>query len=249
MTQMAAIIQTRMGSTRLPGKAVRLLAGKPLVEHIIKRIQAVNEIDCIVLAIPSGPSEKPLAKIAERMAIKCVQGPEEDVLQRFILAGNDCGAQHVVRICGDNPLIDLNLMRSLTLQHLKESADYTFSPDAIPLGTGSEVAKLSALETIARKTSQPVYREHVTPYFHDYPDTFHLERVPAPTYLKDKSVRLTVDTEKDFQLIDQIYKKFYSPSQSLLDLEGIMQFLSTNPKLAAHNADIKQKDWRKERIR
>lgn len=246
MTHVAAIIQARTGSTRLPGKVLRPLAGKPLIEHIIKRIQAVGEIDRIVLAIPSASSEKPLERIAERMGIKCVQGPEEDVLQRFIQAGNHCQAKHIVRICGDNPLIDLTLMRSLVHQHLKENADYTFCSDPIPLGTGSEVVKLSTLEKIASKTSLPAYTEHVTTYFQDHPEAFHMERVAAPPYLKARNFRLTVDTEKDFDLIDQLYQKFCSPSSSPLNLEEIINFLSANPKLASLNADVMQKNWRKE---
>ncbi|VAX32353.1 hypothetical protein MNBD_NITROSPINAE05-71, partial [hydrothermal vent metagenome] len=134
MTHVAAVIQARTGSTRLPGKALRRLSGQTLTEHIIKRVQAVKEIDRIVLAIPLGAKEKPLQEIARQSGIDCVQGPEENVLKRFILAGEQVDAVHIVRICGDNPLIDLNLMRSLILQHSKVSADYTFCSDSIPLG-------------------------------------------------------------------------------------------------------------------
>jgi spore coat polysaccharide biosynthesis protein SpsF len=246
VTHMVAIVQARLGSTRLQGKVLRPLAGKPLIEHIINRIQTVKEIDRIVLAIPSTDSETPLQKIAERMKIECVSGPEEDVLKRFILAANHCQAEHIVRICGDNPLTDPNLMRSLILQHSNANADYTFCPDPIPLGTGSEVAKLSALNRIAATTSQSAYREHVTTYFHDHSDAFHIERVPAPAYLKAQNFRLTVDTEKDFHLLDRLYQKFYSPSHSPLNLEAILDHLTANPKLASHNADVLQKNWREE---
>lgn len=244
MTHIAAVIQARMGSTRLPGKALRPLAGPTLTEHIIKRCQAVKEIDGIILAIPLGSQEKPLAEIAGRLGIECVQGPEEDVLQRFILAGDQVEAEHIVRVCGDNPLVDLPLIRSLIQRHADKNADYTFCSDAIPLGSGSEVAKLSTLRQIARITTEPVYREHVTTYFHDHPNDFHLEKIPAPAYLKDSTVRLTVDTEKDFYLLDQIYQKFYFPSQSPLDLAEILPYLASHPHLSAHNSDVKQKNWR-----
>lgn len=244
MTHIAAIIQARMGSTRLPGKALRPLAGGTLTEHIIKRVQAVKEIDRIILAIPFGSSEKPLAEIAERLGIECVQGPEEDVLLRFILAGDRVGAEHIVRVCGDNPLVDLSLMRSLIHRHAAKNADYTCCSDPIPLGSGSEVVKLDTLKQIARITTEPVYRQHVTTYFHDHPDSFHLEKIPAPSYLKGKTARLTVDTEKDFYLLDQLYQKFYFPSESPLDLEEIIQFLANHPHLSTHNSDVQQKNWR-----
>lgn len=245
MPHIAAIIQARTGSTRLPEKVLLPLAGRPVIEHIINRIQSVNEIDEIVLAIPSSPSEKPLERIAERMEIKCIPGPEEDVLKRFIQAGISCGAEHIVRICADNPLIDLNLIQSLINQHSRQGADFTFCADAIPLGTGGEVVKLSALKKIAQKTRQPIYLEHVTTYFHDHPEAFHLERVPAPPYLNTGKFRLTLDTEKDFHLLNEIYQKFYFPTQSPLNLEEVVHFLAANPKLASYNADVAQKNWRK----
>ena len=244
MTHIAAVIQARMGSTRLPGKALRPLAGPTLTEHIIKRVQSVKEIDRIVLAIPAGSGEKPLQEIAEQLAIECVLGPEEDVLKRFILAGDQVGAEHIVRVCGDNPLVDLALMRSLIQKHAGKNADYTICSDPIPLGSGSEVVKLGALKQISRNTTEPVYREHVTTYFHDYHEAFHLEKIPAPLYLKDKEVRLTVDTEKDFYLMDQIYQKFYFPAQLPLDLKEILQYLANHPHLSSHNSDVKQKNWR-----
>jgi len=244
VTRIAAIIQARTGSTRLPGKALRRLAGGTLTEHIIKRVQAVQEIDRIVLAIPFGPSEKPLQEIAGRMGIKCVQGPEEDVLLRFIQAGDRVEADHIVRVCGDNPLVDLPLMRSLIQRHAAKNADYTSCSDPIPLGSGSEVVKLETLKQIANVTTQPVYREHVTTYIQDHPGSFHRETIPAPAYLKNKNVRLTVDTEKDFYLLDQIYKKLYFPSETPLDLEEVVQFLANHPHLSAHNTDVKQKNWR-----
>jgi spore coat polysaccharide biosynthesis protein SpsF len=240
----AAIIQARMGSTRLPGKALRPLAGSTLTEHIIKRVQSVKEIDRIVLAVPFGLLEKPLQEIAERLGIEYVQGPEEDVLRRFILAGDQVEAEHIVRVCGDNPLVDLSFMRSLIQKHATENADYTCCSDSIPLGSGSEVVKLNTLKQIALNTSEPVYLEHVTTYFQDHPNDFHLEKIPAPAYLKNKNVRLTVDTEKDFYLLDQIYQKFYFPSQSPLDLEEVLRFLADHPHLSTHNSDVEQKNWR-----
>ncbi len=244
MTHIATVIQARMGSTRLPGKALRPLAGLTLTEHIIKRCQAVKEIDRIILAIPLGSQEKPLAEIAGRWGIECVQGPEDDVLQRFIMAGDRVDAEHIVRVCGDNPLVDLPLMRSLIQRHAAKNADYTCCSDVIPLGSGSEVVKLSTLKKISQVETKSIYREHVTTYFHDHPDAFHLEKIPAPAHLKDNNVRLTVDTEKDFYLLDQIYQKFYSSTQSSLDLEEILQFLLKNPHLSTHNSDVQQKNWR-----
>ena len=103
MTAVSAILQARMSSTRFPGKALYPLAGVPLTEHIINRIKAVTDFDHIVLAVPDSPTEIPLIEMAQRLNIAIARGPEEDVLERFLIAADQVKAQHIVRICGDNP--------------------------------------------------------------------------------------------------------------------------------------------------
>ena len=110
MPVVAAVLQARMTSTRLPGKSLYPLAGVPLIEHIINRIKSVTDIDHIVLAVPDLPSESNLIETAKRLNVAIIKGPEEDVLKRFLMAADHVKAQHIVRICGDNPLIDRQLM-------------------------------------------------------------------------------------------------------------------------------------------
>ena len=244
MTTVSAVLQTRMNSTRFPGKALCPLAGIPLAEHIINRIKAVTDFDHIVLAIPDSPSETPLVEMAHRLNITIARGPEEDVLERFLIAADQIKAQHIVRICGDNPLIDRQLIRLLIRAHLKENADYTITPDPIPLGTGTEVVKVKALKNIAKITTEPQYREHVTTWFHDNPAAWIQPRMPAPTYLKNKSHRLTIDTRSDLTLMEKIFDEFYTPASPLPNLEKVIQFLDTHPDIAQINSDIPQKNWR-----
>lgn len=246
MTKVIAVIQARTGSTRYPGKVLRLLAGKPLIEHIIIRLQQVAEIDQIVLAIPDLESENALANIAEKLNIPLVRGSEEDVLARFIQAGDSLKAENLLRICGDSPFTDLSLIRSLITQHLKSGADYTFSPDTIPLGTGAELARLSALKKIAGISRQTVHREHVTTYFHENPQSFKIAHVPAPDYLKNKTYRLTIDTEEDFRLIEEVYRLIPPGQPPVLELKKIIELLDSKPKLSKINNHVDQKDWRKE---
>jgi len=244
MNIVAAVLQARMNSTRFPGKALCPLAGIPLVEHIINRIKAVTDFDHIVLAIPDSPSETPLVEMAQRLNIAIARGPEEDVLERFLIAADQVKAQHIVRICGDNPLIDRQLMRLLIRTHLKENADYTITPDPIPLGTGTEVVKVKALKNIAGTTTEPKYREHVTTWFHDNPVAVAQSRVPAPAYLINKSHRLTVDTRSDLTLMEKIFDAFYTPKSPLPNLEKVIRFLDTRPDISQINADTPQKNWR-----
>jgi len=230
-----------MGSTRLPGKSVRLLNGLSILEHIIIRLQQVPEIDRVQLATTEAEAEYPLIEIAKKHKAAVFQGSDEDVLQRFIQAGEAIEAQHIVRICGDNPLIDIPLLQSLIKAHLESHADYTISADPIPLGTGSEVVRLETLKKIGELARDPQYREHVTTWFHDHNDMFTITRVEAPSYLKNRNFRLTVDTPQDFALMEKLFSIFHSSS---IDLETVMTFLETHPEVVVLNTNVAQKNWR-----
>mgnify|MGYP003967098265 FL=1 len=238
----AAIIQARMGSTRFPGKSIRLLNGLPILEHIIIRLKQVPEIDQIQLATTDAKTEAPLIEIAKKHKVAVFQGSEEDVLKRFIQAGKAIEAQHIVRICGDNPLTDIPLLRSLITAHLESHADYTISADPIPLGTGCEVVYLETLKKIEDKAREIKYREHVTTWFHDHNDKFTITRIKAPSYLRNRNFRLTVDTLQDFALMEAIFSEL-NP-HSIIDLEDVITFLETHPEAVSLNSEIVQKNWR-----
>jgi spore coat polysaccharide biosynthesis protein SpsF len=238
----AAIIQARMGSIRFPGKSVRLLKGISILEHIIIRLQQVPEIDRIQLATTEAKTEAPLIEIAKKHKVAVFQGSEEDVLKRFIQAGEAIEAQHIVRICGDNPLTDIPLLRSLITAHLESHADYTISADPIPLGTGCEVVCLETLKKIEKQAKELKYREHVTTWFHDHNDKFTIARVEAPSYLRNRDFRLTIDTPQDFSLMEKIFSKI-NP-HSTIDLKAIITFLETHPEAVSLNSEVVQKNWR-----
>lgn len=245
--KIVAVIQARTGSTRYPGKVLRPLAGLPMLEHIIKRVQAQKNLDHIVLAVPDSSSEDRLKMLGEKLGVGVVKGPEADVLQRFIMAGQSVDAEHIVRICADSPLIDPVLGDSLIIRHLETDADYTITSDTVPLGTSMEVVRMSVLTQIADITTKIPYREHVTSYIADHPDRYRLSRVPAPAYLRGKFFRLTVDTDKDFLLMDRIYDLFYHPANRIVNLEDVIDYLETHPETALLNADVRQKNWRLEK--
>ncbi|MCA9484942.1 MAG: NTP transferase domain-containing protein [Nitrospina sp.] len=239
----AAIIQARTGSTRYPNKALVDICGAPMTEHIINRVKAVGVFDAIVLAIPDRPSETPLAELAERLEIPCHRGPEDDVLSRFIGAAESVSADHVLRVCGDNPLVDIPLMSELQKAHLHAHADYTIVRDPIPLGTGTEMVSLAALRKIAAATREPRYIEHVTSYFHDHESGFTVKKIPAPFHLRNMPLRLTMDTEADLALLRHVYEKFHVPYLPI-DLEQVIFYLVNRPEVYQMNSHVEQKDWR-----
>ena len=238
----AAIIQARMGSSRFSGKSARLLSGLSILEHIIIRLQQAPEIDSIQLATTQGKSETPLIEIAKNRDILVFQGNEKNVLERFIQAGDAIKAQHIVRVCGDNPLIDIPFLKSLISAHIQSHADYTICGDPIPLGTGCEVVRLEALKKIGEQAQDSKYREHVTTWFHDHHDKFMITRVNAPHYLKNCPFRLTVDTPEDFALMEKIFSQHKPPYY--IDLKWVIRFLESHPEIASINSKIEQIDWR-----
>mgnify|MGYP003986334339 FL=1 len=246
MVSVTAIIQARMGSTRFPGKSLRPIAGLPLLEHIINRLKQVPEIDLILLAIPENETESPLIEFAHRLHIPLFQGSEEDVLDRFIKAGESVQTEHLVRVCGDNPLIDIPLLRSLIQAHLTDKADYTLPQDPVPLGSACEVVRLAALKKINELAKRSIYREHVTTWFHEHPSSFRIKRINVPDYLKNHTFRLTVDTDQDFQIMDELFNNLSHSPESPLNLETVIEYLISHPEVVALNIDIPQKNWRKE---
>jgi spore coat polysaccharide biosynthesis protein SpsF len=248
MVTVTAIIQARMGSTRFPGKSLRPIAGLPLLEHIINRLKQVSEIDLILLAVPEKESEIPLVEHARRLQIPVFQGSEDDVLNRFIKAGESVQTSHVVRVCGDNPLIDIPLLSSLIQEHLSEKADYTIPNDPVPLGSSCEIIRFETLKKIGELAKNSIYREHVTTWFHDHPSEFKIKRVNPPDYLKGRSFRLTIDTEQDFLLIKELFKNLPHSPDSPLNLQTALEYLNTHPEVASINIDIPQKSWREENL-
>jgi len=248
MVSVTAIIQARMGSTRFPGKSLRPIAGFPLLEHIIVRLKQVPEIDLILLATPEKETEIPLVELAHQLQIHVFQGSEDNVLGRFIKAGESVQTEQVVRVCGDNPLIDIPLSRSLIQTHLSDNADYTIPNDPVPLGSSCEVIRFETLKKIGELAKSSIYREHVTTWFHDHPSDFKIKRVNSPDYLKGCNFRLTVDTEQDFLLIEEIYKNLPHSPDSPLNLQTAIEYLDSHPEIASLNIDIPQKNWREENL-
>jgi spore coat polysaccharide biosynthesis protein SpsF len=246
MISVTAIIQARMGSTRFPGKSLRPIAGVPLLEHIIIRLKQVPEIDLILLAVPEKESESPLIEFAHEIQVPVFQGSEKDVLGRFVKAGESVQTEQVVRVCGDNPLLDIPLLSSLIQAHLLDKADYTLPKDPVPLGSACEVIRFETLKEIDALAKSTIYREHVTTWFHEHPSLFKIQRITPPEYLRDQPFRLTVDTDQDFQLMDELFKNLPHSPDSPLDLDTVINFLTSHPEIAALNIDIPQKDWRKE---
>ncbi len=242
----AAIIQARMGSTRSPGKILAPFAGVPMLKHIIYRLQTIKTIDQIILAIPDTPQNELLYQWAKENSVQVAKGPEDDVLLRFIVAAELFGADQILRICSDSPLIATDFMDDLATHHLEKKADFSTISGNAPIGTVFPAVSFKTLKYIANQTNENRYREHVTTYMEDYPQDFTIARLPAPQYLKNKSFRLTVDVKEDIELMKIIYDRYFNASDPVIDLQQVISFLENNPEIAQINAHVKQNNWRQD---
>lgn len=233
--KVVAIVQARMGSTRLPNKVMKLIDNVPMIELLLKRLAQSHRIDQIVLATSTDSRNMPLVEHVESLGYTVVRGSENDVLQRYLDAARQTQADVVVRITGDCPLIDANLVDQIIEKYLSGQLDYisNTAPATYPDGLDTEVFSFAALEQAAIETSSEFDHEHVTPYLRK-PGRFKTE---AFTNDEDHSaLRWTVDEADDFTVVNNVFQHFapdiYFTWQEVLELQ------KREPELFAANHNI-----------
>ena len=205
--RIAAIMQARMGSSRLPGKIVTDIAGRPMLNVIIDRLRRSKLMDELVIASSELPANQVVEEIAGRAGVRCYRGSEDDVLDRFYQAARPLRPDVIVRLTADNPHMHGEWMDFLIEQALAGEWDY-FAPSfkTHPHGVSAEIFPFAHLETMWREATHPDEREHVTPFLYRRPDRFRVCWHESPEDFSD--LRLTVDTEEDLRLARQIYAHF-----------------------------------------
>lgn len=202
-----AIVQARMGSTRLPNKVMKLIEGEPLIALLLKRLAKATEIDQIVVATSVDPRNDVLAEQVEALGYVCSRGSESDVLDRYVQAARAAAADVVVRITGDCPLVDPELVDEAIRRFRESDIDYfsNVDPPMYPDGLDIEVFTRAAMELSAQQTDAQFDHEHVTPWLRRSPDV----RRAAMLNSEDLSgLRWTVDEPADFDVISQIFAHF-----------------------------------------
>ena len=238
-----AIIQARLGSTRLPGKALADIAGRPMLAHVAERAVAIPGIAGVVLATTVSPADDPLVAFARRTGLGCVRGSEADVLSRFCLAARDTKAEAVVRITADCPLLDPSVSGRVLADYVarRPGVDYVSNvhPPTYPDGLDTEVFSVEALETAGREARLPSEREHVTPYLWSHPERFRLANV---AHTEDLSAqRWTVDTEADLAFARAVFDAL-CPTGAKAGITEVLQLVAERPELRALNAGIRRNE-------
>jgi len=205
--KVVAIVQARMGSTRLPNKVMKSIGGVPMIELLLARLAKAIRIDQIVLATSTDDQNSPLVAHVEKLGYTCVRGSESNVLNRYLLAAHHSEADVVVRITGDCPLIDPILVDQAIEKFMSEGVDYLTNADpaTYPDGLDTEVFTLHALERAGRESSEPFDLEHVTPYLR----RLGLFKTGTIGYEDDLSrLRWTVDEPADFDVVSGVFAHF-----------------------------------------
>ncbi len=233
-----AIIQARMQSSRLPGKAMRILAGKPMLAHVIERAKLIEHVDKVVLATSLGPENYQLMDIALSMGIETFAGSDQNVLERFVQASDKFGGEYIVRITGDNPFTDVEYA-SMVVDIALDSMFDLCSPANLPIGTAVEVVKKKALDETLKLSTEPHHFEHVTTYIKEHPELFSIERLPVKLKKTPAKLRLTVDTAEDFELAGILYDNLYNGAP--FPLSDILAYIKEHPEIMKINSNIKQR--------
>jgi spore coat polysaccharide biosynthesis protein SpsF len=264
-----AIIQARMGSSRLPGKVLLDIAGKPMLEHVVERTQRAKTINQIVIATTMEKEEDPIANLCQEKGYACYRGNTFDLLDRYYQAAKLYETEIIVRITADCPLIDpqvidqtmyaflgldenntKNITELITDQSRcpNKKYPYDFAANRLPppwgrtypIGLDTEICTFQALETAWQEAYAPHQREHVMPFFYENPERF---RILLVNHKEDYgSLRWTVDTKQDLELVRQIYA--YFNNQNDFSWLNALDLLRHEPDLKKINAQISHKDYR-----
>lgn len=233
-----AVIQARMGSTRLPGKVLAPLAHTTVLGLLLQRLDAATLVDTVAVATTTKASDDTIAAEATTHGAHVVRGPEDDVLARFLIAVDEFDPDVVVRLTADCPLVDPALVDSAVARVLTgEVAVASYGSARYLRGFDVEVFTAAALRTAARAADEAPQRVHVTPYLYQHPEQFPGEVLPWP--VDHGHLRLTVDTPEDLQVVTAVVERVADPlTATWAEFAAVLE---ADPSLAAVNAHVRQK--------
>lgn len=237
----AIIIQARMTSTRLPGKVLKPILGRPLLALQLERLRRVSGAPALVIATTTNDADEAIVALARAEGAAVFRGSEHDVLSRYCGAAETVAAETVVRVTSDCPLIDPDVVDAAIVAYEEAGAGNVFVSNMfdrrLPLGMAVEVVSREALATINAGSRSAAEREHVMSYFYDAPE---FERVAVPSDPDLSAHRWTVDTPEDFELVRRIYEALY-PSKPDFDRDDVMRLFERHPDWPEINRHIEQK--------
>jgi spore coat polysaccharide biosynthesis protein SpsF len=234
-----AIIQARMGSTRLPGKVLTDLGGDTVLARVVSRARRCSLVNDVAVATSTDPDDDAIVKECQRLRIRAFRGSEQDVLDRYYRTAQETKAEAVVRITSDCPLIDPGVSDKIIQAFLDVRPDYASNvlERTYPRGLDTEVMTFTALESAWQNAREPHQREHVTPYLYQHPERFRLLSVTGERDYGQ--YRWTLDTPEDLEFLRAVYaRRGESEDFSWRD---VLSIIDRDPQLAQINRHIEQK--------
>ena len=239
------IAQARMTSTRLPGKVMKIVCGKPLLEHFINRLKRVKSADQIVIATTINDIDNQIVDLCKKLDISYYRGSEEDVLGRYYEAAVEYGGDIIIRITSDCPVIDPEVVDYLINFYTNNIEKYDYVSNTLkrtyPQGMDSEIISFDTLKEAHFNAYDPFDREHVTPFIKSSSSRYSLKNIEYKTNLSH--YRLTVDTSEDLELIKRIFKELYFRNPEF-KMEDILTVLKANSEWQSINSHVINKSQR-----
>ncbi len=235
------IVQARMTSTRLPGKVLKMVLNKPLLEYQIERLKRIKTADAIVIATTTNDTDQPIVDLCNRLALPYFRGSEEDVLSRYHESAEKYNADVVVRITSDCPVIDPVVCEEAITYFLKNKGQYDYVRlEQYPRGLDCEVFSYKVLKECFREAIDKPDREHVTPFIYRHPKRYRVAYMPCSADYSN--YRWTVDTPEDFEVIKRIIEDLYPINREFLWAD-ILEVFKRHPEWYHINAQVQQKQY------
>ena len=233
------IVQARSSSSRLPGKVLMDIEGQPMLLRQIARLKkGLGELP-IVVATSTESSDNAIEELCQNNKIDCFRGPLDDVMLRFIQCANEYKFDYIVRVGGDDPLIDPNCCSTLISMHHNKLHDFMYASnrEGWPYGCAAELISIDALRNIHPKVNSNFYKEHTIPYFFEHPEGFDIVKVKAPTSINRPEYYFTVDFEEDLELIKKIFR-LMKDEGDFFSLEQVIRLIDKNPEICNLNGHL-----------
>jgi spore coat polysaccharide biosynthesis protein SpsF len=242
--RVVASIEARMGSSRLPGKMLKDVFGKPALSRLLDRLRQCKLLDDIVVATTTAPADDALEQWAKREKVSFFRGSEEDVLQRVVRAQEMMNTDIVVEITGDCILVDPAIIDMGVETYFANDCDIVSTDGSLPnwpLGQCVQVFSLAALQWVEKMVTDVAVREHVSLYFYEHPERYRLVQMIAPRRWQGPEIRTQLDYPEDIVFINAVYGRLETIHGSCFGIEPLMNLLREEPSLLSINAHCQEK--------
>jgi spore coat polysaccharide biosynthesis protein SpsF len=243
MKRIVAIIQARMGSSRLPGKVMMNVGDRTVLAHLVERLKSVSTIHQVVVATTMNSRDSEIVDHCRELRTAVYRGSEEDVLGRYVEAARQFHADIVFRATSDEPYKDPEVIQQVLDAHLESRVDYTCNNliPTFPNGSTVEIVNFPVLEKTARVGKHPADREHVTFYMRNRPSEFRICNVEAQGRLRRPELRYCLDTQEDLRVVKAIFDHLGS-KKPYFTMRQIINFLDNNETVKAMNRNVRPKE-------